>query len=118
MPYHIFLCQLNNLDYDNISPKLIFRKKQKFNEKNQSPDFCEIIYIFIKKIVRIDLISCNSSTNLSEKSELVFSDDFFKQNIDNFSKNHEIDFLHHISVFSQKSDSEEYYHSLCCILGM
>ena len=40
------------------------------------------------------------------------------ENIDNFATNHEIDFLHQISVFSQKSVSEEYYHNLSCINGI
>ena len=40
---------------------------------------------------------------------------YFNENVDNFTKNQGIDFLHQISVFSQKSVSEEYYHNLSCI---
>ena len=43
---------------------------------------------------------------------------YFNENVDNFTKNQEIDFLHQNSVFSQKSVSEEYYHNLSCIIGI
>ena len=56
---------------------------------------------------------------ICQKSEfVVFKLFFLKKNIDNFATNHEIDFLHQISVFSQKSVSEEYYHNLGCMNGI
>ena len=46
MPYYTFLYHLYKLNYDNIALKL------KFDTKNQSHDFFEIINIFHEKIIR------------------------------------------------------------------
>ena len=43
---------------------------------------------------------------------------YFNENVDNFTKNQGIDFLHQISVFSQKSVSVEYYRNLSCTIGI
>ena len=43
---------------------------------------------------------------------------YFNENVDNFTKNQEIDFLHQISVFSAKICLEEYYHNLSFIIGI
>ena len=42
---------------------------------------------------------------------------YFNENIDHFTKNEEIDFLHQFSGFPQKSVSQEYRPNQICING-
>ena len=43
---------------------------------------------------------------------------YFNENVDNFTKNQEIDFFSSIFCFFPKKVSEEYYHNLSCIIGI
>ena len=104
---------LYNLNYDNIPLKLIFRKKQIFDVKKS-------ILWFFAKLSIFHLKKSLEKTN-SDFSEKLFEElqelksiltIYFNEKVNNFTKNQEIDFLHQISVFSQKSVSEEYYLSL------
>ena len=77
--------------------------------------FCKIINISLEKIIK--KTNSEFSDKLCEEFQELKSilTIYFYENVDNFTKNQGIDFLHQISVFSQKSVSEEYYHNLSCI---
>ena len=99
MPYYIFLYNLYNLNYDNVPLKLFLGKNWKFDTKNQSHDFFEIINIFHEKSLennkfRFLINYLKNCKNLSQYMTI-----YFNENIDNFTKNEKIDFLHQFSVF-------------------
>ena len=76
---------------------------------------CKIINISLEKIIK------KTSSDFSDKLFEEFQElksiltIYFNENVDNFTKNQEIDFLHQISVFSPKICLEEYYHNSSCI---
>ena len=119
MPCYTFLYYLYNLNYVNIPLKLIFGKKQKFDVKNQSPDFLWNYQHFDQnKLSGLTLIlailQIISQKNLSLFFLMIFSNEILiiLQKIMSWI------FLHQISVFSEKSVSEEYYDNLSFIIGI
>ena len=88
------------------SVKGIFGKIQKFDVKNQYPDFVMRLSTFSKKqIVLIDFFSAKIVWNQNSEIRINCVNDSFSKNVDKITRNQDIDFLDKISVFAQKSVS-------------
>ena len=108
VPYYTFLWLLYNSSYDDNSVKQVFGKIQKFDAKNQHPDYSWITNFFMK-------------INYSKLNEFWFQTIFWRNDANqqliftkiwiNSQKYQDIDFLHQNSLFSQKFVSQKYYHN-------